>query len=144
MKVTMNPLNRSVTRPGVRLGWLLVPLVLLAGAGCNQVTDPSKNVTQTWTGTLAPGGSQTFNFTSANNGEYAITLKALTPDSNFPVGIGFGLQGGGACNLISANSPVGIGFGLAGAINKGDYCALIYDIGVLTQNENFSVDVSHP
>ncbi len=140
----MNALTRFFTRPVGAVLWVLVPMALIAGAACNQVTDPSKNVTQTWTDTLQPGGSATFNFTSANNGEYAITLKSLSPDANFPVGMGFGLQGGGACNLLTANSPIGVGFGLAGAINKGDYCAVIYDLNVFTQPETFSVDVSHP
>ncbi len=140
----MNVFQRPVTRPLVRLLWILVPAVLIAGASaCNRVTDPSKNLTETWTGTLPPGGTVTFNFNSGNNGEYAITLKSLTPDSNLPVALGFGLQGGG-CNLVNYTTT-GVGFGLAGAINQGPYCAVIWDAaGVLPQNETFTVTVAHP
>ena len=125
---------------------LLLILVFLTSA-CNKVTEPSKNKQEDFSGTLQPGGSQSWAFTVSNGGEYEVTLIALSPVQNTFLGTGFGqLQSNSACqpsgfpnNFSQLNVP-----SLGGPISKGRWCVYVFDPGSLTATESYTVRVSHP
>ena len=127
-----------------RFAVALLVAVTLAAAACGGVTDPSKNKTETFTGTLTIGGSQSTTFNASNSGEYSITLTSLTPSSNVFVGLIFGQNTSGGCVPVQQNNFATIGVPLTGAIIPGRTASIVFDVGALTQSENFSVSVSHP
>jgi hypothetical protein len=123
---------------------LLIAPLLVAGCGGGPV-DPSKNTTETFSGTLQPQGGQRFTMSINNTGEFSVKITALSPNPTSVVGTE--LDFGANCDLLvqrnnfsTLNTQV-----LAGPIvQKGPYCLLIYDIGVLTTAQTFTITVSHP
>jgi len=118
---------------------------------CGGITDPSKNVTETFTGTLTPGGTSSakpFNVTST--GEFTIKLTALSPVSGTAV-IGIDLYqdpSNGNCQslaLYQRNSFATLNVqALAGQIFANHYCVVVYDVGALTTATNYTITVAHP
>ena len=128
-----------------RFAVALLVAVTLAAAACGGVTDPSKNKTETFTGTLTIGGSQLYSFNESNSGEYTVTLSSLTPSANVFIGLLIGQNTSSGCVTIQQNNLSTVGFqSLGGAIIPGSYCVIIFDVGTLTQSVNFSVSISHP
>jgi hypothetical protein len=123
---------------------LLIAPLLAAGCGGGPV-DPSKNVTETFPGTLQPQGGQRFTMSINNTGEFSVKITALSPNPTSVVGTEFDF--GANCealvqrnnfstlNTVVLNGPI---------LQKGPYCVVIYDIGVLTTAQNFTITVSHP
>jgi len=130
-----------------RFAVALLAALTLAAVACGGVTDPSKNKTDTFTGTLGVNGQQSYVFNASNSGEYAVTLNSLTPapSSSIFVGLAIGQNTTGGCVPLQTNAFSTIGFqALSGPITPGSWCVVIFDVGTLTQNENFSVAISHP
>ena len=126
--------------------------VVLAVAGlltvsCNGLVDPSKNQIEIFTGTIAPQGFNSHNFSVDKNGEISIKITALAPLDNVPVGVIWAQASTtGACNgavLQSGVASLGIP-AVVGQIFQGNYCVLVYDLGILQAPENYTVSVSHP
>jgi hypothetical protein len=121
----------------------------LATISCGGVVDPSKNQTQTFTGTLEPYPSansiQAFTFSTSNSGEYSIKITALAPNTNVFLTTTYGQAQSGGCAPIAQNSFSALNTtSLSGAITPGSWCVAIQDLGVLTANETFTLTVSHP
>jgi len=129
-----------------------VALALAAIAfACGGVVDPSKNQTETFTGTVQPGsgnfgGPHTVNI--AKSGEITVTVTSLTP--TIPSGtffiIGFGQSVSGQCSLnIQVNRFAVVGSAaISGPISPGSYCVVIADEGLFTVAEDYMMKVSHP
>ena len=131
-------------------------LVALTASGCKGPTDPSKNTTETFMGTVQPQsiGEPIPHFTISSLGEFSVTMTALTPGNVF-VGIGWGQWSGNSCGLIPGQTNI-VGSAnisrtvLSGQIFiKGDYCVVVFDgtnLGAppLTVAQNYTVQVSHP
>ena len=128
-----------------RFAVALLAAVTLAAAACGGVTDPSKNKTETFTGTLTIGGSNVHLFSASNSGEYSVTVKSLTPSANVFLYTAFGQVLSGNCSIVQQNIASTVGFeSLNGAIVPGSYCVQIADQGGLTQTETYVLEVSHP
>jgi hypothetical protein len=119
---------------------------VLATISCGGITSPSQNQTETFSGTVAPGGKgplHTFNINS--NGEYTVKVTSMTPTFNTFFGTYIGT--GDGCGLqvgINTLSVVG-SQSLGGAVfQKGQYCVFVFDIGNMTVSENYTLTVSHP
>jgi hypothetical protein len=122
-----------------------------AVSACGGVVDPSKNQTETFTGTIQPGqgnygGPHTVNITKS--GEITVTVTSLTP--SVPGGtffiIGFGQSVSGQCSLtIQVNQFAIVGSAaISGPISPGSYCVVIADEGLFTVAEDYTLKVSHP
>jgi hypothetical protein len=116
-------------------------------AGCNGLIDPSKNQTETFSGTINPQGFEAHAFSVTKNGEISIKVTALAPLDSIPVGVIWAqASSNGDCNGAVLQS----GFGnlnqvaIVGQIFQGTYCVLVYDLGILTAAETYTVSVSHP
>ena len=130
---------------------LIIPAVL--SSGCGGPTDPSDNVVETFTGTIAyvaggtPQGSQ-HTFTVSNDGELFITLVTLTPA--LPVGkyaiLALGVNSGSSCGYDQTvqNNFARPGTQLTIPARKGAFCVGIFDKGDFTAEEAYELKVSHP
>ena len=133
-------------------GWLLVAWSV-AGAltiGCGGIVDPSQNVTQTFSGTVSPGGVDTPKaFSASATGEFTVKITALSPSNNVVLGIFLyqGTPSGTACTggLINQAQFATLNvLAMDSQILKGDYCLLIGDVGALRTVVTYTLSVSHP
>lgn len=121
-------------------------LAVLAAA-CGGIIDPSKNTVENFGGTLQPGGTTAKNFEVSKNGEVEVTIATVSPTpQNGSIGVGLGQISGANCVPLSGYVASGVPNRKIqwGFLNKGTYCVLVFDPGVLTVAVNFTGTVSHP
>jgi hypothetical protein len=126
--------------------------VVLAVAGlltvsCNGLVDPSNNVSETFSGSVSPQGYDFHLFSVSKNGEITIKVTALAPVDNQPIGLIWAQSSGAACDgqvLQSAAASLNQPSPIVGQIFQGTYCVLVYDLGIFSAAETYTVSVSHP
>lgn len=141
----------SVAR-GLSLGVALACAVAAGGCGNNQLASlipptVSVTVTETFTGTLTRNGgtSHSFTVTSTGGGEVTATLKTLSPDSSAVVGFGLGTWNGTACQIVITNDRAGQASALLGrATSTGSLCVRVFDVGLITDPQDYEIEVVHP
>lgn len=124
----------------------MLAVACLTIAGCGGITDPSKNTVESFSGTIAVGGSAVHQF-SSSRGEISVKMTALAPTSNATVGlIWTQAANDGSCAGIlqqtfsqQLNVPV-----IAGVILAGRYCIVLQDVGTFAVPQTYTVAVSHP
>lgn len=130
---------------------LVLPL-LAAGCGNNAQTPTTPTetvtpVTDTFTGTLTRNGatSHPFPVVSAAGGDVTASLKALSPDGAAVVGMSLGTWNGTACQAVLSNDRATVASALLGrATSAGTLCVRIFDVGTLTEPQDYEVEVVHP
>lgn len=112
------------------------------------LSDPSNNKSDTFSGTVPLGGTgplHTFTV-SKNGGEFNIKITSLSPDSGTTLGMRYG-QFTSSTDCIAINQT-GIAAlnktAFSGPISKGDFCAVVFDNGLITRAETYTITVSHP
>lgn len=133
------------------IGFTLVALT--ASCGSNPITATAtpaavtSPLTEIWSTNFGPKGSAARQFTAAKAGTVTITLGSLTPSLD-GVGVGFGTPsttGDGGCTLsqevtsVPSTDPL-----ITTTVPGGVFCVKIYDVGLATFNETFSIAVVHP
>ena len=129
-------------------------LVCLAASACSSVTDPSKNVTETFSGSVQPNslGVPIHQFTISSSGELTITVTSIVPGSTF-LGIEYGQISGSACGVQQQTAVSSANLGrvaiTAQLTNKGTYCVQAFDptslgLAGLVVGQNYTLTVSHP
>lgn len=121
---------------------LAAPLV----SGCG-ITTPEDNQIDTVNGTIAVGGGIAFHpFTVKKNGEIFVTVTTLAPQPSASIGMAVGLPASATCSPLNGYvRAVIVGIRAEfGYLNKGDYCWLIYDTGVITTTTSYTANISHP
>ena len=147
--VRLVPMTRSVAA--------LAFLGMLSAAACNNgssSTLPAPSpamVSDSFTGTVQPQGSQFDTFQVGAAGTVSVTLTTAGPPSTIFMGLGLGVPATGAngqptCSLVnSANAQAGttpqIG---ASTTTAGTLCVSIYDEGNQTGPVDFSITITHP
>ena len=139
---------------------LAAAVCLLAAVGCSNNdssgTSPaallasaptSPLVTDTFTGTVQAGSSDSHPFTvTANNFQVTLAMTAAGPPATIAEGFGVGQTIGGTCQLLTG------GFGtytasttpqLAGTLPSGAYCVMVYDVGNQIGPITYTVVVQH-
>ena len=133
---------------------LAILMLTLAAAGCgsdNTTTTPSTTTptagTDTFTATLAPGGTAIHSFTASTTGAATVTLTATDPPSML-IGLGIGVPGTaiGACDLTKTVQAVpGAAAQLTATVEGGSYCAGAFDVGTVGRNGVLvTISVAHP
>jgi hypothetical protein len=125
--------------------------LVLAFAGavsisCGGIVDPSQNQVQTFSGTVAPGGtSQPMKF-SSQTGEIQVKMLTITPAAVPALGMQWVGSGDGSCNgqLWQATVATSNTTAISTQIQSGSYCLIVYDYIGQTVTANFSLTVSHP
>ena len=137
--------------PTKRYGLALVVLVVLS-PGCGEIKNllspdkaSSSSSSQSFTGTLAVGGSSSFTFTVGQAGTVNATLTSLGGSS--PVGLGIGTPGGTtSCQLATSSQSTTAGTSpqVSAKETAGSYCVCVFDTGSLAAATTFAVTVTHP
>lgn len=120
-------------------------------ASCGGIVDPSKNTTETFTGTIPVQGTNSCcSFSTNKTGEFTIKVTSLAPSNGAFFGTVMSYAAGdGSCvgslqplqqnSFGTVNVPV-----LTGLIYPGRYCIFLFDIGSFTTPQNYTLTVSHP
>jgi hypothetical protein len=113
---------------------------------CGGIVDPSKNQMESFDGTVTPQGFSSHPFKTDRTGEISIKLTALAPLNNVPLGIIWAqADSNGNCVSVIQSSVANLNLpAISGQIFSGNYCVLVYDLGILTAPETYTVVVSHP
>ncbi len=129
-----------------RLSIAFVVAALAAACGSSTPVTAPASVTDTFKGTVAPGGSDSHNFTVASFGEVDVTLTAAGPPPTITMGLGVGTPSGGTCTLTG--NPVSASAGttaqISGTANAGTYCVQVFDAGNQVAPVTYTVTVAHP
>jgi hypothetical protein len=115
---------------------------------CGGVSSPSTNAQETFTGTLLPAGQNFHAFNVSKPGEYQVTVTSMSPSTIVGIGVGQLADSNGQPTCIATinqdpfsklNKP------LNGSIQKGSYCALIWDSSnSVTAAVSYTLTVAHP
>jgi len=142
----------------IRQAAVLLVLGVLVACGSSSggtSTGPSPTPTQspsggtttdTFSGTVAVGGTDSHNFTVSAFGEVDVTLTSAGPPSTIVMGLGVGIVSGAACVLVSTvTTQAGANPQLTGTANPGQLCVSVFDSGGgQTGPVTYSVTVKHP
>jgi hypothetical protein len=133
---------------------LLFACLVSTAAACgsddpgNPNTPSTNTFTEVFSGTLSPGGGQTFTFISQSSGTVTVTVTALAPDSTRLMGVSLGTVGsGGACQVVIANDRATQLTQIVGSVGQpGNLCTRVYDplSGVVVDPLTFELTVLHP
>ena len=138
--------------------FVLLALVATSAAGCSSTTAPDLAdsqvtpptfTTQTFAGTLSPGGTLFYSIVVNQQGPVSLTLAAVqTPGGGAlttPVGIGVGVpQATGCTRSTSLTTAPGLAAQLTVTLNPGTYCAAVYDTGTVSSAVNFAMRITYP
>ena len=124
-------------------------VLALAGAisiSCGGIVDPSQNQTETFSGTVQPGGFSVQHFSSSKTGEISVKMLTLTPAAVPAIGVQWVGAGDGSCNgtLFGAQVTPANTTAISTQILSGNYCLVMYDALGQTVAANYTVTVSHP
>ena len=133
----------------------LAAVALLAGApGCNNssttaatTTATVPRTTDTFTGTVAIGGSDFHSFPIAVTGQIDVTLTAATPPSTIVMGVSVGTPADGKCTPLagaSATTSAGASVQVSGLASPGTLCVDVHDAGNQSAPVSYTVTVTHP
>jgi hypothetical protein len=126
-----------------------------AASACQDVKDyytidPTPVVyTETFTGSLAPGGYNSHPFIVSVSGTVTMTLVTVTPDSTLQLGFDIGTWDGTNCNVVfgTGSRTAAQGYSFAGSAIVANFCARIYDAQNLIPVDStvtYSMTVTHP
>jgi hypothetical protein len=103
-------------------------------------------VTDTFSGTVQPGGLDFNSFTVTTGGTVNVTLVTAGPPPTITMGLGIGTPGAGTCALLSGASTAataGSTAQLTGTLNAGSYCVEVLDVGNAAGPIAYTVTVAH-
>jgi hypothetical protein len=135
--------------------WRFAAAMIAAAAltlSCSGIVDPSKNVTETFSGTIPVQGTAIPGhfFSVSKTGEFTVKVTSMQPNATLFFGTILS-QGpsNGACtgnlpilqqnSFGTVNTPL-----LTGSIYSGNYCVFLFDIGTFTAPQTYTLTVSHP
>ena len=139
--------------------FVLVVAGMLAGisaAGCSPlgptssptVLPNSAQTVETFNGSLALKGAAFYSFSVAERGTTYLSLISLKEggvDSTALVTIGLGAPRGTSCTTTSVLSVKADGsLSLTATTEPGVHCAIVFDLGNLTQAATFTLNIVHP
>ena len=81
----------------------VLSVVILSSIACGGPTDPSKNTTESFSGSVQPlQFGQVHPFNVPNLGELTVTVNTISPGNTF-LGVQYGQPFGGGCGTIQQN-----------------------------------------
>jgi hypothetical protein len=118
-------------------------------AGCGSPdygqTGPSGTFTESFAGTVNPGGGTTHLFSTVGSGKITATLTAVGDDNTRVVGLSLGNWNGTACNIAVANDTAFKSFPLVATVSAGgSLCARVYDSKGVPDATTYTLEVVHP
>lgn len=141
----------------MRLAAALLPFALAgAVAGCgDSPTEPTATTatttstagTSTFASSFGPQGASSRLVTASAAGTLVVTLDSAGPPADIVVGLGVGIprnDGGGCFVSSSVNTAAGSGARISVAVDAGNYCVKVYDIGNARSTVSFSSTITNP
>ncbi|MGE0451643.1 MAG: hypothetical protein AB7Q29_18865 [Vicinamibacterales bacterium] len=117
------------------------------GGGDSALPGPSPTATvETFSGTVAPGGSSFHSFSVSVAGNVEVTLTEAGPPPTIYMGLAVGSVSGTDCvPAVGAaiQAQAGATAQLFGAAGVGQYCVVVFDVGNQAASVTYSVKVSH-
>jgi hypothetical protein len=107
-------------------------------------TEPTE-VTETFTSIVQRNGTTTRSFSTEAQGLITVTLTSLGQDAA-QVGLGLGLSDtvtGQCLPTFSVITSTYLGRAISVKADPGQYCIVVSDVGELTNQSSFAVDVRH-
>jgi hypothetical protein len=133
------------------VGTLVAALAATAGCGNNTTTPttpttPTGPTTSIFASRLTPGGAVSRSFGATATGTVTVMLtNAAGPSTVVGLGIGVPTTGIAKCALSTAiNTASGSTPQISAAVDAGQYCVTVYDLGTLTSTIDFSVTLVYP
>ena len=118
------------------------------GGGSDTPTSPTASApttVDTYSGTIAVGGTVTHAFPTASGGTISIVIESVGPVSTQVLGLGVGLWEGTTCTLALSTSAATQGLTYEAITNTlGNYCITLSDPGSFTEANTYQVRVTHP
>ena len=119
------------------------------GGGSDSPTSPTTptgpTTTETYTGTIAIGGTATHAFPTASAGTISILLESVGPVSTQAMALGVGVWDGTSCTLALSTNAATQGVPYEAVTNAlGNYCITLSDPGTFTGANTYQVRVTHP
>jgi hypothetical protein len=104
------------------------------------------SITETFTGTLNKNGAVTHTFFTSATGPVQATLTQLDPESTTNIGFSMGTYTGSTCAILLANDNAVKTSVITGSVNSvgGSLCIRVYDIGKISEETTYEVQVLHP
>ena len=145
------PSKMALLMPRPILSLAFVALLACGAAGCGDddpaptgPTDPLTQTTFTVSGTLNPNGGRTHDFQVLRAGEVRARISGLEP-GDAVVGLSLGtFNATGVCQIILANDAATLNTTVVGTASViGQFCVRTYDVGRLTQNASYAIEISH-
>jgi hypothetical protein len=109
-------------------------------------TTPTGPTTSVFASRLTPGGAVSRQFGATTTGTVTVMLtNAAGPTTVVGLGIGVPTTGIAKCALSTAiQTASGSTPQIAAAVDPGQYCVTVYDLGTLTSPIDFSVTLVYP
>ena len=138
-----------MSRSFFRSASLVVAVLAMFGCGDDPVDTPTlptpDPVTETFSGTLTVSGGVTHSFSANTLGSLTATLTNIAPDDNPTVGLSLGTWNGSACAVVIRQDVAVRGSVIYGTVNQaGQLCVSIYDVGRITNPNDYEITVVHP
>jgi hypothetical protein len=140
-----------MTRPAALA---LATALAACAAGCGGNSSSSSTTTptatrtsETFSGTVAVGGSAFNSFRVAAAGTTEVTLTTAGPPATIVMGLGIGTVDDSGCTRLtgaSVNTAAGSSAQLAGLTTAGTLCVQVRDVGNQTAAVSYTVTVLHP
>jgi len=142
--------TRSVPRVRLAIASLALACTLACGSSSSSSAAPTSpsttRTTDTFTGTVAIGGSDFHNFQVAATGTVDATLTAVTP-SGTVMGLSIGTPADSKCAPLagaSVNATAGSSVQLSGIVSPAALCVAVSDAGNQGGAVSYTVTVVHP
>jgi hypothetical protein len=125
---------------------MLAALFTTATCGNDATTTPTETTsptTVTWTTQLGAHGAASRSFVASRSGTVSVTLQSAPVTLGLAVGVPPASQSGCRPSTSATASP-GTSPQLTAAVEQGSYCVMVYDIGEITDQIAFSIEVIYP
>ena len=108
-------------------------------------TPVAPTITDTFTGTLLQGGSNSHPFAVQQIGGIRVSITKIDPSAAMSVGVGTPSTASGTCLAISSLTAVASeGTQISGtATITGNFCVAVSDVGNLVEAVSYSITVIH-
>ena len=114
-------------------------------ASAPSANTPNAPGSDSFSGSLAPGGAVVFTFSVTAAGSVGVTLTSVSPSTGSALGLGVGPSSNGTCSVTNSTSSAiaGSAAQLTASANPGTYCVRVSDAGSLTATSTVTVIVTH-
>jgi len=101
---------------------------------------------ETFSGSININGAATHSFFTTVTGTVTATLTGLDPAETATIGLSMGTWNGATCAIVIANDKAVLTSVVTGTVStsSGSLCVRVYDVGSLTGQTGYEVQVVHP